>query len=239
MFETRGIATAVLGLVRLHMEKSPPPRGLWTTFQLGRPVGEPGDADFQRRVLVHALGLLERADGPRILEDYPQGAPNWQPTPGWRPPFDLPAPVAGQAPHGWGAALSAEIEALKPYWEQARARSGRSTVGVSLRPPEAWPGVIAEVLAGGLPESPAAQIPTPVLALRFLVDDLKAYYGEAAQSAGAPPSSRQLDAWFWGQTVAGAVLQQVRVTAMSSDINALKVVGGRFFVPAPYVVAQA
>src|ERR1700721_2901202 len=64
MLEGRGTPTVAIGLVRPQMEKTPPPRGLWTPFQLGRPLGEPEDSAFQRRVLLQALGLLERRDGP-------------------------------------------------------------------------------------------------------------------------------------------------------------------------------
>jgi hypothetical protein len=37
-------------------------------------------------------------------------------------------------------------------------------------------------------------------------------------------------------TVAGAMLQVLRRVAMESKNNALKTVGGRFFVPAPWLV---
>ena len=58
-----------------NAEKTRPPRALWTTSQLGRPLGEPGDAMFQRRVLLAALGLLVRSDGPVILEDFNEKTP--------------------------------------------------------------------------------------------------------------------------------------------------------------------
>ena len=63
MLELKGIPTTTIGLVRPHMDKIGPPRGLWVPFQLGRPLGEPGDKDFQRRVVLQALALLERKDG--------------------------------------------------------------------------------------------------------------------------------------------------------------------------------
>jgi len=83
MLEARGTPTVAIGLVRPQMERTRPPRGLWTPFQLGRPLGEPADPEFQRRVLMRALGLLERHDGPVILEDFPDDPPNWSDTPGW------------------------------------------------------------------------------------------------------------------------------------------------------------
>jgi hypothetical protein len=73
------------------------------------------------------------------------------------------------------------------------------------------------------------------LALRFLADDLKALYGEAVQADGGPPSARQIDQWFWRRTVAGQLLIALRGIASESQNNALKTVGGRFFVPVPYL----
>jgi hypothetical protein len=51
-----------------------PPRALWVSFEMGRPVGVPGDAAFQTRVLLAALKLLEADAGP-LLEDFPEDAP--------------------------------------------------------------------------------------------------------------------------------------------------------------------
>src|SRR5262245_21365259 len=125
MLETRGTPTVAIGLVRPQMERTRPPRGLWTSFQLGRPLGEPGDANFQDRVLLHALGLLERRDGPVILDDFPDDPPNWSDTAGWQPP-SLPAIGIPDSPAGWKAALAREMAALHPAWQRACARYGRS-----------------------------------------------------------------------------------------------------------------
>ena len=71
--------------------------------------------------------------------------------------------------------------------------------------------------------------------MRFLCDDIKALYGEAAQAVGPAPSARQVDTWFWRQTAAGATLRTLRRIAMDSANNALRTVAGRFFVPTPWV----
>src|SRR5580692_2095127 len=86
MLEERGFSTVTIASVRTQAEKTRPPRALWTTSQLGRPFGEPGDVSFQRRVLLAALSLLERTDGPVILEDFNEDPPGWQDTPGWQAP---------------------------------------------------------------------------------------------------------------------------------------------------------
>jgi hypothetical protein len=232
MLETRGTPTVAIGLVRPQMERTRPPRGLWTPFQLGRPLGEPGDPDFQRRVLLRALGLLERRDGPVILEDFPDDPPNWPDTPGWEPPF-LPVIETPDGPTGWAAALAREMAALRPAWQRACARYGRTTTGLSGQEPELWPACITRFLAGELPTVPPHE--TAGLTLRFLCDDIKAMYSEAAQADGPPPSSRQIDTWFWSETIAGRLLIALRSMALHSENNALKTVGGRFFVPVPYL----
>jgi hypothetical protein len=61
MLEERGIPSVALGAVRAQMEKTRPPRGLRSAAQLGRPLGEPGDAAFQRRMMLAALLLVEQS----------------------------------------------------------------------------------------------------------------------------------------------------------------------------------
>ena len=234
MLEDRGVPSVAIGAVRVQMEKTRPPRGLFVPFQLGRPVGEPEDVGFQRRVLLQALGLLERTDGPVILEDFPDDPPGWTDASGWTPPA-LPQMATPTDPAGWRDAFAAELAALQPVWAQARARFGRSTVGLSFVAPEDWPSSAAAFLGGARPV--AAGHATAALTLRFLCDDIKAFYGEAGQAVGPAPSSRQIDDWFWRGTLAGRLLIALRTMAMASDNNAMKTVGGRFFVPAPWLPA--
>lgn len=240
--EAQGIATTTIGLVRSHMEKSRPPRGVWVPFQLGRPLGEPEDPAFQRRVVLHALRLLERADGgPVILEDFPDDPPSWWDRTGWRPAIALPLvarPAAGDVA-GWTTAMADELALVLPLWEAAKARFGRTMVGVSGQAPLDWPAFAARFLAGTPPPSPVAGL-TPPLAIRHLADDLKALYAEAIQAEGEQPSSRQINAWFWGSgagtgTLAADALRALRIASTTSADNGFKAFGGRFLVPAPYI----
>ena len=234
MLESRGFATTAIGLVRYQMEQVRPPRGLWTPFQLGRPLGEPEDPAFQRRVLMQALGLLVRDDGPVILEDFPDDPPGWLDVPEWQPPFAsaAPSPVPSD-PADWSARFAAELATVQPFWKQAQARFGRTTVGLSGQRLEDWPPFAAAILRGELPVVPPHE--TAALSMRFLSDDIKALYGEAAQSVGKAPAARQIDDWFWRRTVAGQLLIALRALAIASDNNALKTVGSRFFVPTPFL----
>ena len=59
IFEAEGIATVALGSIKNQIESTAPPRGLWCDFPLGRPLGVPGDPEFQHRVLATAFEMLQ------------------------------------------------------------------------------------------------------------------------------------------------------------------------------------
>ena len=222
--EEEGIATVAISLIRPQTENTKPPRALWVPFELGRPFGPPDDPAFQRRVVLTALRLLERPDGPLLIEDFPDDDPRAQPDPGWRPPSILAA-VSQLLEH--------EVEALRPAHERWLTRQGRTTIGLSgMSMPE-----IARYLAAwlsGLPPASPRDGFSPILALRFAVDDLKAYYLEAAAAEGKP-SSRQLGDWLWNDTAAGKAIIALRALGLASDDDRLKAVLGNFMVPAARV----
>lgn len=233
MLEARGLPTVAIGLVRPHMEATRGPRGLFVPFPLGRPLGEPGDAAFQRRVLLAALGLLDRADGPVVLEDFPDDAPGQCPG-DWRPAGLEREGVVATGAAEWARLVGEEIAALRPAWARAQTRFGRTTVGVSRLSPDQWPSYVAAFLDGGLP-APPSPIPTPALGVRFAADDLKAYYQEAAQAEGGVPSPDEINRWFYRRTAAGGLLAALRTVALSSPDNALRTMGARFLVPAMWL----
>ena len=55
------------------------------------------------------------------------------------------------------------------------------------------------------------------------------------RTPGFQPSARLIDRWFWRQTVAGQMLIALRTHAQGSEHAGYRTVGGRFFVPAPYL----
>ena len=68
------------------------------------------------------------------------------------------------------------------------------------------------------------------LALRFAIDDLKAYALEAALVDGRPSSQQQGD-WLWNGIALGAALQVLRRDCLAYDDERVKAVAA-FFVPA-------
>ena len=237
MIEARGVATVVIGLVRPHMEKSKPPRGLWVPFPLGRPLGEPDDKVFQHRVLGAALALLERDAGPVILEDFPDDAPSMRDQPEWQPQVVVPeflTPTAADT-IAWTSGLATELASVLPHWGAATHRFGRTTVGLSRVDPKDWAPFVVRFLDGSIPPSPIDGL-SPALVMRYIADDMKALYMEAVQAIGPQPSSAQVNQSFWNETLAAELLRALRSGALASEHAGFKTVGSRFLVPAPFVV---
>lgn len=231
--EEAGIATVAISLIRPQTEKTRPPRALWVPFALGRPFGPPGDAEFQRRVVLAALKLLERPGGPVIIEDFPDDDPRERADPDWRPP-PLPPVHANREPAVLAAQLDAEITLLSDVHRRWIADRGRTTVGLSgLSPPEVG-RYVGDWLGGPEPPSPLPGL-SALLALRFAADDLKAFSLEAGAVGNGRPSSRQLYDWFWSRTAAGAALIALRHRLLASDNDRVKLIAGNFLVPAPFV----
>jgi hypothetical protein len=233
MLEARGLATVVIGLVRPHMARSANPRGLFVPFPLGRPLGEPADPAFQHRVLAAALALLDRPDGPVLLEDFPHDSPSQHHHPAWTPAF-TPHLTAPATPAEWQAALDAEIARALPSWTRARNRAGRTAVGVSFQPPMSWGAYARAFLAGHLPPPPQPRTPPPP-APRVQADPQRAFILEAAMADGPVPPPDQLNAWLYSRTMAGRLLIALRTAALASDDSGFKTMGSRFLVPTPWV----
>ena len=227
--EEEGIATVAISLIRPQTENTRPPRALWVPFELGRPFGPPSDPRFQKRVVLAALRLLEREKGPVVIGDFPDDDPRERPDPSWQPP--LARAQLGEAPADTIAdALGKEIGGLHKAYHKFAVRHGRTLVGLSgLSVAEAG-RYIGTWLRGVTPNSPNPEMSAP-LTLRFAVDDVKAYYFEAALAGAAKPSSRQLADWFWNDTAAGLALFALRKAHLSSPDERLKAIAGLFLVP--------
>ena len=226
--EEAGIASVAIALIRPQAEHTRPPRALFVPFELGRPIGPPGDKAFQRRVILAALGLLEAKPAASLIVDFPDDDPREEADPSWHPPV---APAAGgdRDEAALADAVEAELRALAPAYARSCTARGRSTVGLTGLAPAACGEYVAAWLRGPPPPSPVADMSAP-LALRFAIDDLKAFALEAAIASGKP-SSKQLGDWLWNETVLGAALQVLRRHCLAGDDERLKAVAA-FFVPA-------
>jgi len=231
--EEDGIATVAIALIRPQAENTRPPRALWVPFELGRPFGSPGDAAFQKRVLLAALGMLVEGGGPVRIVDFPDDDPRAQPDPTWKPPF-VSAAVASGAAESLAAEMQAEVLRLQDAHQRWMARYGRSTVGLSGLSIADCARYVAGWLSGKAPPSPRDGFSAPLI-LRFAVDDLKAYFLEAAGGAIARPSSRQPGDWLWNETATGAALHALRELLLTQDDERFRLIVANFVVPASRV----
>lgn len=225
--EEQGIATVAIALIRPQAENTKPPRAVWVPFELGRPLGPPSDPAFQRRVILAALGLLTAPPHRSLIVDFPEDDPREAPDPEWQPPM-APRAVPGNGA-AFADAVVAELRELAPFYARSCSERLRSTVGLSGLSPSDCGDYLAAWLRAPQAESPVAGM-SAALALRFAIDDLKAFALEAAISSGAP-SSRQLGDWLWNDTALGAALQVLRRDCLAGDDERLKAVAA-FFVPA-------
>lgn len=226
--EEEGIATTQISLVREHTVAMNPPRALWVPFMLGRPFGAPGDATFQRRVLLAVLGLLEAKAGP-VLEDYPEDAPRPrdQELEGFACPFALSRPPGDL---DLASSLQREIAELVPWHELAQRGRGRTTAGLSGLSAEAAARFVTDFIAD--PSIPAYRDDlTPVSALRLACHDLKAYYLEAAAAQPGARAAMEAQQWFYRETVIGQVFRVLRDVCSSSEDKAMRHFGARNIVP--------
>ena len=227
-FDRRDLPTTQISLIRLHTETIKPPRALWVPFAFGHPLGIPNAPVFQKKVLLAALKLLEAPSGP-VLEDFPEDIPvsNEQPA-------VLACPVNiriedtadGTEAEKLCAAFKNEIMSMRPWYDVAVKKRGRTTVGVSKLNPAAIGDFICSFTEGNLPENPRQDI-SLLDELRFSVEDLKAYYFEAvtAQPGMEVSSATPLLGWFWRDTVAGKVLLAVGEGCLKNKDESLQRIG--------------
>jgi hypothetical protein len=212
--ERQGIPTTGISLVREHTETVRPPRALWVTFELGRPMGIPDDPPFQRRVVKAALDLLERTDGP-LIADHPEHVDEPADFSGWACPINL-APTAVDS-------LAAEIDRLATWHDRAVAAQGRTTVGVSGLDMPAAGALVSEAVNGTLP---------PAQALKEALDDLRAYYLEAASAFPDPGSPATRKKWLWDETKLAEAMLALQPKLAASDDQQHKILGNLTMIPA-------
>jgi hypothetical protein len=229
--EEEGVPTTGISLVRENTEQMRPPRALWVSFDLGRPFGAPHAAGLQTRALRAALALLERRDGPVVLEDFPEDAPPTagEEIEGLACPIPLPRLPAGSVASPV-AAVEAEMTLLAPWYELAAASRGGSMVGVSGLDLPAALAFLGGLLDGGSP--PPAPGLSLAQTLRFATEDLRNWYLEAATARpGGSAGARALADWFWGETAAGRLILRLHPICAASPDKALRALARGALVP--------
>lgn len=193
--ESEGIQTAGIALFREIAESMRPPRILWVSFPLGRPLGKPGDSAFQTDVIKQTLALLESPQGP-VLADYPTDLPDID----VQPPACPVSFQRRQNDQSWRARITREVGTLSPWYEMGLKRRGRTTVGVSQ-------SSIEEMISGL-----TAWLDDPVMGfpdhtwLKLALEDLKAFYSEAITAQPGEYQAGYSDSVIFEDTVLGELI---------------------------------
>jgi hypothetical protein len=230
--EEEGVPTAGISLIRPHTEIIKPPRALWVPFELGRPLGPPGNTELQKRVLITLLRLLETPRGP-VLEDFPEDEPESNEVAVLAYPvnFVRDTEVSGDADELL-AAFHREITAMRPWYDMAVNKRQRTTVGVSGITLENLGEFIYAFVRREPPKNSRHDLPLAIT-LKLAVEDLKAYYfeGITSQPGQANASSKILQDWFWDRTICGKVLLALKKDCEASTDEMTKMIGLHFIVP--------
>ncbi|MEQ8842678.1 MAG: hypothetical protein RIB98_16980 [Acidimicrobiales bacterium] len=192
------------------------PRFLWVPFELGRPFGAPHEADFQRRVLEAALTLLERNDGPVVLEDFPDDAPRTaDDATAWSCPVSFVA--SGHDQTDAVEATRQELGQLAPWAELSlppTPNSGRSL------------GEIVDLLAAAARGHDVA-----VQDLRLAADDAHTWYLHAAAQQPGRATSHDRNTWFWRDTALARLIGRVARRLLDHPDPTVRTLGHRGLVP--------
>lgn len=199
VFEAAGIATVALVSVLPVAEKMHPPRALYCEFPLGRPLGRPGDADFQHDVARRAFALLDAPEGP-VLETHPEVIE-----------LDDAAPLSCALPPRFDPSVPEAVDearALRDAYERTRTATGRTSVGRVADADGVSDLVAAFVrIADGVDWTQAGLPGDPVSAAH----DVRAYYEEASLAlVDGPPDPGAAEAWFYEVSAAGRVVLAAR-----------------------------
>ncbi len=219
-------------MIRDHTERIEPPRALWVPFELGRPIGAPDNPQFQTRVVRAALELLECPTGP-VLEDFPDDEPAGTPP---EMPLACPVSFAEQvaeldADGELLNAFQAEVEGLRNWYDLAVQQRRRPTADTTGLAPEAVADLIAAFARGEEPDNPLSEVSLGT-ALKMASEDLKAYYNESVTAQpGRATDSVSLADWFWGETAAARVLNEVRKHCLGREGREYKLLGNTLLVP--------
>ena len=217
-------------MVREHTAAIKPPRALWVPYELGRPLGLPNDPDFQKRVLRACLGLLDADSGP-VLEDYPEELPDDAAGGemfGMSCPIDLPAPPTDGSE--LTQSLLQEIGQITPWYELAVNQRRRTTVGISGLEIQDAARLLTDFIENSDTSSPRPEIEIGSM-LKFVCEDLKAFYSEAMSAQPGMSSSLAVENWLFNETALGKILWKFREEHTNDTDSYTKYLARRSLIP--------
>jgi hypothetical protein len=194
-------------------------------------LGNPNDPEFQRDVLCHALDLLNEPEGP-VLADYPRDAAedtvpavpacpvDFEPRPGELTSIELLLQK-----------FRSEFNSLHTWYALARRQKNRTTSGVSELDFDEIIKLYGDFITGnqsGLSTFEEKLADT----LRLAAEDLKSCYFEALSAQpGQPTDAASLANWFWGETYAAALINEVRKKCLQYGTKDMALAGTLLLIP--------
>ena len=202
------MATIVLGSIREQLVNTAPPRGLFCDFPLGRPLGKPGDAAFQHRVLAHGFSLLERSRP--SLEDFPERVADQ----------GSEVLVCALPPRYDAEAHPAVDEArgLRAAYDRAVAEHGERGAATRTLSPDAIPQALEAFIRIGQ-GTPWKEARIPGIPAR-VAQDIRGYYETAALAiVDHTPAAWASARWYRDATKAGEVIRSAQLTMKNAGVR--------------------
>ena len=220
-FESYGFSTVLVGFVKEHIQAIKPPRALWLNFPMGRPLGKPNDAEYQKKVIRSAFSLFDSSSGP-VLEDFPDIIPVRD----GRMSYALPVELVIKKSEIVDIEtileeVRNEIDTLKSAYENAVAYRGRTTVGASEMSITEFAPYIVSFLKDDIPKSPRKGLGA-IPQLKLVVEDLQAYYTEAVTHRDGIDDFEKIGSWFWEKTKAGRLILSLEAVSLESENRVLR-----------------
>ncbi len=176
--------------------------------------------------------MLEYPQGP-VLQDYPHDA---------KKAGDEAAPMACPINFTTQPAqltnidkllqsFTSEVSVIRTWYDIAREKAGRSTAGVSELSLEEIATLYIDFIAGDIDKIELHGKKLSDL-LRMATEDLKACYLEAVTAQpGQPTDVQTLSNWFWGETFAASVVNEVRKNCLNDDAKDMILAGKLLLIP--------
>lgn len=219
----------VIALIPQHAQKIRPPRALSVPFPLGRPLGLPGDKNFQIDILRAALGLLTKDSVNAVFETWEVDVPGIEgEEQGWSCPVNFAKDRNGDTSRE--DRLLEEIRLLHPWYDRSLRERGSTTFGVSHISIEEIPGFLVQFI-----ESPGHEKGSDDMSLsdmlKYAAEDLKAFYNEVATIQPGNASAKEIEEWYWNECEAGKLIRDIRTICQQHPDKRVTTIAGFTLVP--------
>jgi hypothetical protein len=186
-------------------------------------------------VLRSALELLEGHEGPVVLSDFPDDAPDSADSDDEQSSWACPIVFHPKPDHrpDWVRDTLDEMERLAPWREVYVERRGAAAPAVSGLERERLVDLLGEFAGGATDPAVESERDTHEW-LRLGCDDLRTWYMEAAQGQPGRGSSSELSDWFWYDTALARLIGLAAGALLDHPDPMLRGLASRALVPRQY-----